>query len=131
MVRCRVGESSRVPRIVQEAFAPVHAQFITVFREGVAAGELRDLEPEPTLISLMGAFLFYFVSEPFRPEASNWDLCDPACIQIHRESMLAFAAAALFMDRTDGAAAIQAALSQCPGPCVPWMPAIPCEGVAS
>lgn len=118
MVRSRVGKSTQVPQIIRAAFAPVHLRFIGVFQEGVATGELRDLDPESALISLMGAILFYFVSEPFRPEASGWDPCDPARIQKHRKALLDFGAAALFTDAAQGAAATRMALSQCPEPCI-------------
>lgn len=121
MVRCRAGECTRVPRIVRAAFAPVRLRFIEVFQKGVAAGELRDVDPESAFVSLTGAFLFYFVSEPFRPEVSDWDPSDPARFQKQRKALLDFAATALFTDAAHGAAVARMALSQCPEPCVPWM----------
>jgi TetR/AcrR family transcriptional regulator len=98
MMRFRTGQPSRINRMVQVCFGPIHRALTTVLEEGIASGELRQLSPSHAILSLTGANVFYFISAPFFREISGKDPRDPDMLARQRTHLLEFAAAALFAD---------------------------------
>jgi TetR/AcrR family transcriptional regulator len=102
MMRARAGEPSRVSRIVDIAFRPLHAALAAALAEGARSGELRDLDPGPVVVSLTGANTFYFISAPFYREITGVDPRDPGRLDLQREALLDIAASVLFSDPAQG-----------------------------
>lgn len=112
MMRARAGQATRISRIVDIAFRPLHAALTAVLGEGVRCGELRPLDPEPVLVSLTGANTFYFISAPIYRVITGEDPRDPARLGRQREALLDFAASILYTDPATGRLAAARILSE-------------------
>ncbi|WP_306599534.1 TetR/AcrR family transcriptional regulator [Geothrix sp. 21YS21S-2] len=112
MMRARSGQATRISRIVDIAFRPLHAALAAVLDEGARSGELRPLDPEPVLVSLTGANTFYFISAPIYREITGEDPRDPARLARQREALLDFAASILFSEPSQGRLAAARILSE-------------------
>jgi TetR/AcrR family transcriptional regulator len=100
MMRARAGDFGNVQRISELAFKPVHARLLEVYREG--AGELRALDPDPAVLALTGANVFYFISAPFIQAISGLEPRDPARLARQRAALLDLAGTVLFADPEQG-----------------------------
>ena len=111
MMRARSGQTTRIPRIVELCFRPLHQVLSATLAEGVRSGELRPIEPGTMVLSLTGVNVFYFMSAPFFREISGKDPRDPAMLARQRGVLLDFASTVLFSDPEQGrrlAAALRA-----------------------
>jgi TetR/AcrR family transcriptional regulator len=63
MRRGRVG-SPHIRRLVQKYIKAVHMRVRRLVREGIAAGQFHDVDPENTVYSITGLITFYFASAP-------------------------------------------------------------------
>ena len=81
MMRLHKGESGAMPILVKRVFGPLQAMFQAMVREGIASGELIDVDWFQIPLAALGANVFYFLSapiwrlimpfEPFAPECSG------------------------------------------------------------
>ena len=102
MLRARAGQPSRISEIVKICFGPLHVALGETLAEGMARGELRQVDPGTVLLSLIGANVFYFMSGPFSREISGRDPRDPAMLARQRRTLLDIAATVLFFDPEQG-----------------------------
>ena len=102
MLRARAGQPSRISEIVKICFGPLHLALGETLAEGMARGELRQVDPGTVLLSLIGANVFYFMSGPFSREISGRDPRDPVLLARQRATLLDIAATALFFDPEQG-----------------------------
>jgi len=114
LMRARAGQSTRISQIVSICFAPLHAALVATLTEGMAAGELRRLDPGHAVLSLTGANVFYFISAPFFREITGRDPRDPELLARQRPALLDFAATILFSDPAAGRSLAQRILSPAP-----------------
>jgi len=112
LMRARAGQPTRISQIVNLCFAPVHAALCATLADGMAAGELRQLDPGHAVLSLTGANVFYFISAPFFREMTGRDPRDPEMLARQRPALLDFAATVLFADPAAGRALAHRILSQ-------------------
>jgi TetR/AcrR family transcriptional regulator len=103
MVRARQGQSARLPRMVEDYFRPLVAVLTAVLEEGMAQGEFRPLDPTQTLLSLMGANVFYFHAAPIFRVVSGRDPREPEFLAARRPHLVDLATAFLFRDPEEGA----------------------------
>jgi len=102
MMRARAGETGRIGRIVRIAFGPLQARLAAVIGEGIAAGELRSLDPGPAIGALTGANVLYIIYAPFHRELDGLDPREPAMLARQRAALLDHAASVLFADPGQG-----------------------------
>jgi hypothetical protein len=50
--------------LVKKYFAPIQARLVEIIRQGIELGYFRPLDPNLTVISLMGSILWYFIGSP-------------------------------------------------------------------
>ena len=89
-------------RRVAESTPRIQARLAEVIAEGIAAGELRALDPGPAILALTGANVFYFISAPFFREIAGLDPRQPAMLARQRTALLDHAASVLFADPDQG-----------------------------
>jgi len=104
MMRARTGQPTHVARIVKVAFGPLHASLLENLQAGMASGELRALEPGPTIVALTGANVFYFMSAPFFREIAGREPREPELLARQRIALLDLASTVLFADPARGRA---------------------------
>src|SRR5487761_1124285 len=64
MVRYQRGESESMPLLVKTAFRPLLEKMQEAVREGIQTGELCEMDWLQVVYSMLGANVFYFLSEP-------------------------------------------------------------------
>src|SRR5215469_7564998 len=64
MIRLHKGESDAMSIVIKRVFAPVMSMFQALVREGIASGELVDVDWLQMHLSALGANVFYFLSSP-------------------------------------------------------------------
>src|SRR5579863_3739510 len=64
MMRLHKGEVGELPIMVKRVFAPLHAMFHSLVREGISSGELIDVDWFQMELSALGGNVFYFLSAP-------------------------------------------------------------------
>lgn len=83
-------------------FIPLQRAGMRVVADGVASGELRDIEGAGTLRALVGMNVFYFISAPLMRAVLGADPFSARACQAHIAGMLDMMGAALFTDRRRG-----------------------------
>ncbi len=81
MMRLHQGESDALPILVKRVFAPLQSMYQSMVREGIASGELIDVDWLQIHLATLGANVFYFLSapvwrilmpfEPFAPDVAG------------------------------------------------------------
>jgi TetR/AcrR family transcriptional regulator len=104
MMRVHEGEmGSALPMLVKQAFAPLHAMFRQQVQEGIASGELIDVDWMQIILAAQGCNVFYFLSAPV------WRMLNPVdpytidALKFRRKALVDFLGQALFQDRRHGA----------------------------
>lgn len=116
MVRVHKGESSALPILVKRVFAPVHAMFQALVREGIAAGEVVDVDWMQLVLSALGANVFYFLSAPVWRMILPFDPLSPEAIAERRIAAITYLGQAVFVDRERGAEHARRVLADTPLP---------------
>jgi TetR/AcrR family transcriptional regulator len=112
MMRARAGQSTRIARIVELCFRPVHEALCALLEEGMERGELRRQDPGHVVLTLTGANVFYFISSPFFQEITGQSPRDPDRLARQRAALLDSAATILFSDPHHGRLLAQRIQSQ-------------------
>jgi len=114
LLRARAGQSTRLADIARICFHPLHEALCAVLEQGMAAGELRPVDPAVAVLSLTGGNVFYFMSAPVFREIAGRDPRDPERMARQRAGLLDFAASALFLDPEAGRRLALRILSESP-----------------
>jgi TetR/AcrR family transcriptional regulator len=97
------GEPSADFRAISTAhFIPLQRAGLRAVEEGIATGELREVEGASTLGAVIGMNVFYFISAPIMRTVRGADPFSPRARRAHVASSLDFIGAALFTDRRRG-----------------------------
>jgi TetR/AcrR family transcriptional regulator len=89
--------SPTASRILERYGKPIYLKLGSVIREGIAAHDFRQVDPEQTVTSLLGLIVFYFISLPAQQVMNSGDPSSPARIAARRAAVLDFVSAALFV----------------------------------
>jgi TetR/AcrR family transcriptional regulator len=116
MMRLHQGESGALPVIVKRVFAPMHAMFQAMIREGIASGELIDVDSLQIPLASLGANVFYFLSAPVWRMVLPFEPLDPEVLAARRKAAIEFLGQALFVDRARGAELAARVLADSPAP---------------
>ncbi len=116
MIRLHKGEATELAILAKRIFAPLHAMFQSIVREGIASGELIEVEWLQMVLAALGANVFYFLSAPvwrlimpFEPFASD-------VLRARRVALVEFLGKAIFQDRKHGAELAARVLADTPMP---------------
>ncbi len=116
MMRLHQGESGALPILVKQVFAPLQSMFQSMVREGIAAGELIDVDWLQIQFAALGANVFYFLSAPVWRMVLPFDPLDPQVLVARRKALLDFLGQAIFLDRRRGAELAAKVYAQTPAP---------------
>ena len=116
MIRLHKGEEGALPLLVKRVFAPVQAMYQSMVREGIASGELIDVDWLQIHLASLGANVFYFLAAPVWRMLLPFEPFDPAVIAERRRAIVEFLGQALFMDRAHGAELARRVIADTPMP---------------
>src|ERR1019366_4980659 len=103
MMRMHKGESGALPILVKRAFAPLQAMYKATVMEGIASGELIDVDWMQIQLSALGANVFYFLSAPVWRLVMPINPFAPEVLAARRRAVVEFLGQAIFIDRAHGA----------------------------
>ncbi len=121
MIRFHQGESGAIPILAKRVFAPLHAMFQAMVREGIASGELIEVDWMQIVLAALGANVFFFLSAPVWKIVDSEDRYSPESLAARRKSLVEFLGQAIFIDRKRGAEIAARVLADTP------MPEVKCD----
>jgi TetR/AcrR family transcriptional regulator len=116
MIRLHKGEEGELPILAKRIFAPLHAKFESIVREGIASGELIEIEWLQVVISALGGNVFYFLSAPLWRHIMPFEPLAPEALRARRVALVEFFGQAIFKDRKHGAELAARVLEDMPMP---------------
>jgi TetR/AcrR family transcriptional regulator len=116
MIRLHKGEEGELPILAKRIFAPLHAMFQSMVREGIASGEIVDTDGLQIILSALGGNVFYFLSAPVWRLIMPFEPFDPEVLRARRASTVEFLGLAIFQDRKHGAELAAKVLADSPMP---------------
>ena len=119
MMRLHKGESGALPVLVKKAFEPLYSIFQGLMREGIATGELVEVDTMQVLFTSFGANVFYFLSAPVWRMIVPFDPFSAEAIAARRRAVVDFLGQALFLDRQHGAEVAARVFADTPMPAIP------------
>jgi TetR/AcrR family transcriptional regulator len=119
MMRLHKGEQGELPMLVKRIFAPMHAMFQSMVREGIASGELIDIDWLQIVLSALGSNVFYFLSAPTWRLIMPFEPLDAEVLRARRATSIQFLGQAIFKDRAHGAELAAKVLADSPMPDFP------------
>jgi TetR/AcrR family transcriptional regulator len=117
MMRLHKGEQGALPLLVKRVFSPLQAVFQSLVREGIASGELIDVDWLQIPLAALGANVFYFLSAPvWRLAMAPFEPFDVEVLRARRVALVKFLGQAIFVDRKHGAELAKRVLADTPMP---------------
>jgi len=116
MMRLHKGEEGMLPILVKRIFAPLQTMFLSMVREGIASGELIEVDWMQMVLSALGSNVFYFLSAPVWRLVIPIEPFDPEVLRARRVSLIQFLGQAIFRDRECGAKLAATVLADTPMP---------------
>ena len=102
MMRLHKGEEGELLILVKRIFAPLHAMFQSMIREGIASGELIEADWLQIVLTALGGNVLYFLSAPVWRHILPFEPFDREVLQARRVSLVEFLGKAIFADREHG-----------------------------
>jgi TetR/AcrR family transcriptional regulator len=119
MMRLHQGQSDVMQVLVQRVFAPLHTMFQSMMREGIASGELIDVDWLQIHLAALGANVFYFLAAPVWRMLLPFEPFAPDALEARRRAVVEFLGKAVFMDRAHGTELAARVLADTPMPELP------------
>jgi TetR/AcrR family transcriptional regulator len=119
MMRLHKGEEGELPVLVKRVFAPAHAMFQSMVREGIASGELIEADWLQMVLAAMGGNVFYFLSAPVWRLILPFEPLDKEALRARRVALVEFLGQAIFRDRAHGAELAAKVIADSPMPDYP------------
>src|ERR1700733_10477601 len=116
MMRLHKGEEGELPILIKRVFAPMHAMFQSLVREGIASGELIEADWFQMVLFALGGNVFYFLSAPIWKEVLAFEPFDVEVLRARRVAVVEFLGQAIFQDRKHGAELAAKILEDTPMP---------------
>ena len=116
MIRLHKGESGALSVIADHVFKPLQAIYDAAVHEGIASGELIDVDPTQIVLSALGGNVFYFLSAPMWKLVYHEDRLSHKALATRRKILTEFLGQALFTDRALGMKLAQRVLVDTPMP---------------
>jgi TetR/AcrR family transcriptional regulator len=116
MMRLHKGEAGELPILVKRVFAPLHAMFQSLVREGISSGELIEVDWFQMVLSALGGNIFYFLSAPIWQQVLAFEPFDTEVLRSRRVAVVQFLGQAIFQDRKHGAELAAKILEDTPMP---------------
>ena len=99
MMRAREGHSQHIDKIIKNYMQPVFVRLSEVLRQGIKAGDFRDVDPVHMVPSMVAMIVFYFSSASMIQKIAGFNPLAPERIAARRAALLDFIAAGLFLSK--------------------------------
>jgi TetR/AcrR family transcriptional regulator len=119
MMRLHQGQSDALPVLVKRVFAPLQTMYQSMMREGIASGELIDVDWLQIHLAALGANVFYFLAAPVWRLLMPFEPFAPDVLEARRRAVVEFLGQAVFIDRAHGAELAARVLADTPMPELP------------
>jgi TetR/AcrR family transcriptional regulator len=117
MMRIHEGDASAaLPIIIKRVFAPLQAMYQAMMREGIASGEIIDVDWMQIHLAALGANVFYFLAAPVWRLIQPLDPFAPDVLAARRRAVVEYLGQAVFIDRKRGAELAARVLADTPMP---------------
>jgi TetR/AcrR family transcriptional regulator len=116
MMRLHKGESGAMELLIQRVFAPMIAMYQSMVREGIASGELIDVDWLQIHLATLGTNVFYFLSSHVWRLILPYDPFAPEVLRERRSAIVKFLGLAIFRDRELGTELAVKVLADTPMP---------------
>jgi TetR/AcrR family transcriptional regulator len=116
MIRFHKGEPGAMPVLIKKVFEPLLILYRSMVREGIASGELIDVDWMQIQLASVGANVMYFLSAPVSRIVLGDEPLTPEALAIRRKSLVEFLGQAVFKDRQRGAELAARVLADSPMP---------------
>lgn len=116
MMRLHKGESSAMDMLIKRVFAPMLVMYQSMVREGIASGELIEVDWLQIHLASLGTNVFYFMSSQLWRELLPYDPFSPEVLAERRKTVVQFLGLAVFQDRKHGAELAEKVLADTPMP---------------
>jgi TetR/AcrR family transcriptional regulator len=116
MIRLHKGESDAMAVIIKRVFSPVMTMYQALVREGIASGELIDVDWMQMHLSMLGANVFYFLSAPIWARVLPVDPLAVDVLKTRRQEIVRFVGQSIFVDRKHGAEVAARVMADSPMP---------------
>jgi TetR/AcrR family transcriptional regulator len=116
MMRMHQGEPGAMGILVKRVFSPIQAMYESMVREGIASGELIDVDWLQLHLAALGANVFYFLVAPVWRMLLPFEPFAPEVLAERRKSIVQFLGQAVFVDRAHGAELAARVLAESPMP---------------
>jgi TetR/AcrR family transcriptional regulator len=119
MMRLHQGESDALPILVKRVFGPLQSMYQSMMREGIASGELIDVDWLQIHLATLGANVFYFLAAPVWRILMPFEPFAPDVLAARRRAVVEFLGQAVFIDRAHGSELAARVLADTPMPELP------------
>ena len=116
MMRLHKGESSAMDMLIKRVFAPMLVMYQSMVREGIASGELIEVDWLQIHLASLGTNVFYFMSSQLWRELLPYDPFAPEVLAERRRTVVTFLGLAVFQDRKRGLELAERVLADTPMP---------------
>jgi TetR/AcrR family transcriptional regulator len=116
MMRMHKGEPGAMGILVKRVFSPIQTMYESMVREGIASGELINVDWLQLHLAALGANVFYFLVAPVWRMLLPFEPFAPEVLAERRKSLVQFLGQAVFADRARGAELAEKVLGDSPMP---------------
>ena len=116
MMRLHKGESGAMEVLIKRVFEPLMAMYEATVREGIASGELIEMDWLQIHLASLGTNVFYFLSSHLWRLILPFDPFAPEVLAERRKAIVNFLGLAVFRDREHGAELAAKVLADTPMP---------------
>ncbi len=116
MMRMHKGEAGAMSILVKRVFSPLQAMYESMVREGIASGELINVDWLQLHLAALGANVFYFLVAPVWRMLLPFEPFAPEVLAARRRAVVEFLGQAVFIDRAHGAELAGRVLADTPMP---------------
>ena len=102
MMRAASGHSKHLPRLIKSFFQPMMHEVSELIRQGIAARQIRRVDPAHVVLSIIGVNVFHMISSPITRHLKELKADTLESIARRRAATLDFVAASIFADREEG-----------------------------
>jgi TetR/AcrR family transcriptional regulator len=116
MMRMHKGEAGAMSILVKRVFSPLQAMYESMVREGIASGELINVDWLQLHLAALGANVFYFLVAPVWRMLLPFEPFAPEVLAARRRAVVEFLGQAVFIDRARGAKLAAQVIADTPMP---------------
>ena len=88
LMRASVGKSPHIQYLGEKYFKKLMEALFGTLTEGMRRGEIRQVDPMNTIVSVMGLVVFYFVSTPVARAIGRQDPLSPEALRARRAALV-------------------------------------------